>query len=173
MNFVKKHKLAVIVITIMALICTIVAYAAPGDSSDPLVTLSYITSTLMPDIDSRIDAKVKQQVDEKLDEIANDSYKEGTSSSTDGATYTLVKVKANRKVIGGEGTEFILRMGSGTIIATQSGGVADLTAGVDLPSGTNIPSNHLLVSPKDDSRGLNITSESLILIKGTYTVTTK
>ena len=173
MNFIKKHKKALIVITIMALIYTIVAYAAPGDSGDPLVTLSYITNTLMPDIDSKIDAQVEKQVSEKMDELENKSYKENKASLTDGATYTLVSVKANRKVIGGEGTEFILRMGSGTILATRNGGVADVTAGIDLPDGTPIPSNHLLVSPKDDSRGLKITSDSLILIRGTYTVTTK
>lgn len=168
MKFLRKHKGALIAITIMALIYTVIAYAAPGDSSDPLVTLSYITNTLMPDIDARVDAKV----DQKVNAIMSTKYNENQQESTPGATYTLVSIKANRKVIGGEGTEFILRMGSGTVIATYSGGLADVTAGIDIPNGYAIPANHLLVCPKNDSRGLMITSDALILIKGTYTVTT-
>lgn len=158
MKLANRHKFMLLVIGVSIIISTIVAFAAPGDSDDPLVTLSYITDTLMPDIEKRIDAKVSEAV------------ASGGNITSSGATYSLVNIKANHTVIGGEGTEFILRMGSGTIVATENGGVADLTAGVDLANGTAIPANHMLVAPKDDSRGLKLDRDAIVLIKGTYTV---
>lgn len=158
MKLSNRHKFMLLVIVVSIIISAIVAFAAPGDSDDPLVTLSYITDTLMPDIE--------QQIDDKISEAVSS----GSPSGSAGGTYSLVNIKANHTVIGGEGTEFILRMGSGTIVATENGGVADLTAGVDLPHGTAIPANHMLVAPKNDSRGLKLDRDAIVLIKGTYTV---
>lgn len=161
----KRTKVVLIFTLIMMAVSAIVAFAAPGDSSDPLITLSYITETLVPEIDAKIDQEVIKKVDEAMD---NHHSNEGGSSS-----FVLVNVKANQKIIGDEGTEFVVRAGEGTILATQNGGVADLTSGVDLPSGTAIPLNHHLLSPRDDSRGLHFTTSGIVMIKGKYSVKTK
>lgn len=139
----------------ISLVTAIVAIASPGGSDDPLITLSYINDKLIPEI--------KEYIDEKFAE--NPAAESGNPSS-----FVLVNVKANHKIIGDEGTEFVLRMGSGVIVATANGGVADLTAGVDLANGTPIPPNHNLLSPKSDSRGVRMNTDGILLIKGTYTV---
>lgn len=129
--------------------------ATPGDGNDPIVTLSYINDTVIPSLKEYVDSKIASAPQTPT----------GSSSS-----YNLVNVKAGQKIIGSEGTEFVLRMGSGTIVATANGGVADLTDGTDLADGSPIPANHNLLSPKNDSRGLHMSTDGIILIKGTYTV---
>ena len=64
--------------------------------------------------------------------------------------FEVVNVGAGKKVIAGEGTEMILRMGSGTVIESMRGGIADTTEGADLADGTAVPSNHLLIVPLAD-----------------------
>lgn len=129
--------------------------ATPGDGNDPIVTLSYINDTVIPSLKEYVDSKITSAPQTPA----------GSSSS-----YNLVNVKAGQKIIGSEGTEFVLRMGSGTIVATANGGVADLTDGTDLTDGSPIPANHNLLSPKNDSRGLRMSTDGILLIKGTYTV---
>jgi len=45
-----------------------------------------------------------------------------------------------------------------------------VTAGVDLEQGSNVPKQHLLISSRTDGRGLKITTNSFLLIKGAYQV---
>ena len=84
--------------------------------------------------------------------------------------FSVVDVKAGKRVICSSGTEMILRMGSCTIIGTQKGGISDVTMGYDLPDGTIVQGNHLLITPLDDGRGLRTTTDCLIMIKGKYSI---
>ena len=85
-------------------------------------------------------------------------------------TFKVVEVPAGKSIYGDSGTEMVLRMGKGSIIATAKGGVADLTSGIDLANGAIIPANHHLLVPLDDGRGLSVTSDSLVLVKGAYEI---
>ena len=85
-------------------------------------------------------------------------------------TFKVVEVPAGKSVYGEAGTEFVLRSGKGSIIATSKGGVADLTSGKDLKNESIVPLNHHLVVPISDGRGLKLTAESLVMIKGGYTI---
>lgn len=85
-------------------------------------------------------------------------------------SFKVVEVAAGKSIIGDAGTEMVLRMGKGTIIATSKGGVADLTAGTDLSNGSVIPSNHYLLVPYGDGRGLSVDSDSLVMVKGAYEI---
>lgn len=156
MKFLKPKIVIPAVFTLVLTAATSIAViATPGDSNDPIVTLSYINDTVIP--------QIKEYIDSKL--TSSPQAPSGGSSS-----YNLVNVKAGQKIIGSEGTEFVLRMGSGTIVATENGGVADLTDGIDLQNGSAVPPNHHLLSPKNDSRGIHMSTDGIILIKGTYTV---
>ena len=84
--------------------------------------------------------------------------------------FKVVEVPTGKCIYGEAGTEMVLRMGKGSIIATAKGGVADLTAGYDLGEGKDIPANHHLLVPVDDGRGLYITQNSLVLVKGGYSI---
>ncbi len=122
-----------------------VNYAAPGDESDPVVTQSYLNGTFLD--------KVK-----------------GLASGGSGESFKVVDVAAGKKLICGAGTELILRKGSGVVIATEKGGIANVTASVDLPSGEAVPANSLLIVPLDDGRGFVATSDVIVMVKGSYEI---
>lgn len=126
--------------------------ADPGSSSDPLVSKSYIEDTLMPQIKTLIS-----------DEVAKRDSKTGTS-------FTVVSLKAGQKLMCDAGCELILRMGNATVIATEKGGLADTTGGYDLANGSAMPSNHLLIVPVSDGRGITALNDVLVMAKGYYEI---
>ena len=145
-NLIKKISLTACALMFLSL-CLPGLAADPGSNDDPLVTLSYINDVLMPQVKSYVDSK---------------------SQASGG--FEIVNVKAGQTVIAGASTEMILRMGNAQIVATQKGGVADVTQGIDLQNGAVMPSNHLLIVPLDDGRGAQMLSDGIIMIKGNYTV---
>ncbi len=86
------------------------------------------------------------------------------------AQWQLVTLKAGQKLVAGAGTELILRAGSAKAVASASGGVSDVTAGKDLPGGTALQANHLLIVPRADGRGAAAVSDAVFLVKGAFTV---
>lgn len=85
-------------------------------------------------------------------------------------TFQVVNLEKGSSLIGEAGTEIVLRMGNAKIIATEKGGLADLTAGFDLPHGTDMPANHNLVVPVSDGRGIKAQSKVIVMVKGDYTI---
>ncbi len=146
-------------IGIVAGLCAVLALAVPvvanpGSADDPLITKSYITSVVMPELEDYVKAEVKKQVSGGVSVTAE--------------RFEVISLSAGEKIICENGTELILRMGSATIIATQKGGLADTTAGVDLANGTQMPSNHLLIVPVADGRGIMAQNDVLVMVKGGY-----
>ena len=153
----KYVKFAIIFGLCLAVVGGFAAFSEPGGTDDPVVTQSYIIDTVVPDI--------KAYVDNQLGIAASDGTVTARPSS-----FVVVNVSAGQSVIGEAGTELILRMGKGTIIATQKGGLADTTAGYDLANGTEMPANHLLIVPVADGRGYKATTDGIVMVKGGYTV---
>ena len=139
----------IMIFTFFSLLCFSGSAASPGTQDDPLVSLSYVNDVIMPQIKSYVDSQVQQQ---------------------SGDSFQVIDVKKGQRVIGIQGTEYILRMGTAKIIATQKGGIADTTLGVDLPMNTPVPANHLLIVPFNDGRGILMETDGILLIKGTYTI---
>ncbi|MBC7766341.1 MAG: hypothetical protein H7Y41_07655 [Hyphomonadaceae bacterium] len=135
--------LAVALISVGAL-----AWAEPDLQNDPLVTVSYLQ-------------KIVTEINVK---IANIQGSEGNAPQK----FIVVDVPQGKTIIAGEGTEMILRMGAGQIIASDKGGVSDVTQGKDLTMNENMPLNHLLVVPLADGRGFTATKTVKVMMKGTY-----
>ena len=85
-------------------------------------------------------------------------------------SFQVVNMSKGDVLIGEAGTEIILRMGTAEIIATEKGGLADLTSGTDLANGTNMPANHHLVIPVDDGRGIKAKNKVIVMVKGDFTL---
>lgn len=116
-----------------------VSAAAPGDSDDPLISKSYVDSTIIPYVDKA-------------------------------STFTVINVSKGQSLIGEAGCEVILRMGSATVIATEKGGLCDTTLGGDWVSGSPVPSNHNLIVPLSDGRGIKADTDIILMVKGEYTI---
>ena len=83
--------------------------------------------------------------------------------------YDVVYLTKGQTIVGS--SEFILRSGSAISTCPGINGVTDITDGVDLTDGMEIPWNHLLLVPRDDGRGITVTSvEAYIMARGQYTV---
>ncbi len=155
-NFLTRNKSRIIksVIAAASIITVLggtLVLAEPGDTDDPVVTKSYIVDVVVP--------QLKAYVEQKVSGGSSDAYSD---------KFTVVNVNAGQKVIFDGGAEFILRKGGGTIIGTEQGGISDTTYGYDLPNGSEMPSNHLLIVPRDDGRGFTATNDVIVMIKGGY-----
>ena len=85
-------------------------------------------------------------------------------------SFKVVNLSKGQTLTGEAGPELVLRMGSANIIATEKGGIADLTAGYDLENGKPMPSNHYLVIPVSDGRGIKANNNVIVMVKGDYTI---
>lgn len=137
-----------------AVFAGVTAFGAAGTQDDPLVSKSYV------------DDKINQVL-----EIVN-----GGSVSVDGTiapaggNYQPVYASVGQVVLGGEGTEIILRSGKANIYIEGVDGLVDATTGKNLTTGDVATSNHIMIVPRDDGRGVKVTEAAWFLIKGDYTI---
>lgn len=150
-----KHKRIFIIASALAISCGTAIYAAePGSADDPLITLSYFTEKI-----------------EELKKYLLDKNKTETNESDLSATmFKLINLKEDSTLICSEGAEFIIRTGKMEAIASATGGLSDVTEGTNIDNGMLIPYNHHIIIPRDDGRGLKVTTGGALMIKGNYTV---
>jgi len=175
MKKVKRvHILVAAAVIFFALFQFVYAAGGPGTEDDPVVLQSYVDQQVMvlnQEIHNlKAQLLASQQEIEKLNSVI-----EGLSEAdVMGGTFKVIEAKKGQRLIAGEGTELVLRWGSATAISGINGdGWADVSSGKgpesDLKDGRNIPINHLLISSRNDGRGIVITSEkAYILVKGNY-----
>lgn len=159
----KMHKMTkrgymvfILVITVSFFLIHIVQAAVaadPGTDANPLVSQDYVDAKI-----NELTAKINALTDA------------GGNVKAQGEKYVVVDVKANQQLVAGDSTEIILRMGKAKAIGSDMGGLSDVTAGIDIQTGGNIPANHLLIVPRNDGRGLKAVTDVKIMIKGIYAI---
>lgn len=163
--------------------------AEPGSDEDPIVTLSYVEKRLeqikyyinqnieMINTDSvelktridNINAEI-QELKASVDDAKSNANNSTTPSAGTSDKYQVVFLEEGKSIYLGESTEVIWRSGKATAIASQNGGLSDMTIGVDLKTGDDIPLNHLIIIPRNDGRGMHVTVSSYVMVKGAYTI---
>jgi hypothetical protein len=115
-------------------------------------------------------------VGSETDPIVSKSYlekyvRENSGGATAGAPlFEIIQLSLNQTILLGESTQLILRSGEGTAVAGLNG-LSDITEGINLDNNAIVKKDHLLISPKNDGRGIKITSEiAYILVCGNYTI---
>lgn len=85
--------------------------------------------------------------------------------------FVVVEASKGQKIYLGSGSEVIVRSGETRSLQGELGGLADVTAAMDLTEGTVITNQHLLISARDDGRGIHVTSDkAFMMIRGDYSV---
>jgi hypothetical protein len=85
--------------------------------------------------------------------------------------FVVVEASNGQKILLGSGSEVLVRSGQTKAIQGELGGLADVTAASDLMEGALIPNQHLLISSRNDGRGILVTSDkAYMLIRGSYSV---
>lgn len=85
--------------------------------------------------------------------------------------FEVVSVGQGQSLTGSaSGVEVVVRAGKAAAIGSEAGGIADLTAGVDLKTGREVPLNHLLMIPRADGRGVLARTDLVVMVRGPYEV---
>lgn len=156
-----KNQILFIITIILILIAVVqMVYAStkdPGSMEDPIVTLSYLELKV---------SQLKDYIDQRS--FSSDSHQ--PTGPKDNSIYEVVELKEGQSLIAGAGTEIILRAGEATAIISPLGGLSDVTGANDIQQDEEIPTNHLLIIPRDDGRGIHALTDSFLLVRGGYTV---
>ncbi len=142
----RQRKTILATALIVAVLFMGIAIGAVGSEEDPLVSLSYIESVLMP----------------YIDQVAGGGD-EG---------FAVVELNAGMSLVAHGGSEIILRSGEGVISIPKSasGGFTDVTEGIDIANGDAVKANHLLICPRSDGRKIKANTKVYLMIRGTYEI---
>lgn len=150
----------------------------PGSDSDPLVSKSYVDQQIekyLGEIESQVVESASISLSDRTD-IVNDvvsqiqdtyAYDGNTISAT---AYVPVKVSKGETIVGGEGTEMILRSGNANANCPGEDAIVDITTGLELWNDKSIERNHMILIPREDGRGVKVTETAWFMIKGKYTI---
>ncbi len=160
-------------------ISLLLVFAAPGSEDDPLVSVSYV-ETKLADLKVELLTAMRAEIDAALAEQSAPVQTEATTElpvqTTEPvavAQFEALSFPAGSQIVFGASTEFIVRRGRATLIDPDQNNLPDLTTGVDIARGADIPLNHLMLCPRRDGRGLTVSEDSAefwIMIKGEYIV---
>ncbi|MCI8424001.1 MAG: hypothetical protein HFF50_10835 [Lawsonibacter sp.] len=144
---------------------------AAGGQDDPLVTLSYLNQTVLPQILSQVEKNTAQQQEDLAKRFQEQLSQYGsTGSSATGAAYTLVTLTSGQTMSLELGCEVLLRVGSVTVSADSAPALIDTSSGGTLGSGASLLQNHLYLSTIE-GRTLTPTSATVkLMARGGYTI---
>lgn len=165
-----KTKFKIIgVVAAVALVVT-AAYAATsaaGSSSDPLVTLSYLTQVFTPQVEEDMEAMVSEKADELTGKFDQAIAQAGTGSSS---VFSVVTLSSGQTLVGDVGCEVMLRIGTATCGSDGSTGLIDVTDGSTLADGENLVTNHLYMVTISTRSVTATAGTTRLLVRGPYTI---
>jgi hypothetical protein len=155
---------------------SILAATTFGTTNDPLVTLSYLTQKLKPQIMAEVSADItaaqaslQPSLDTQVNSFKADIDSKLSGSGVESAGFTLVTLNKNQTVTCTVGAELLLRVGTATATGS-SPALVDSTSGTTLSSGSALTANHMYMVTIQGN-GFKATASTVkVLIRGTYTV---
>lgn len=165
----KQKKLLIKVCAVALVLTSILAMTAivygTNNSSDPLVTLSYLTGTyksnLLSEVNTAVAAKQKQLSSEFSSQI--NALEDGLSSEASAPVenaYKEVNLSSGQSVSVSAGGEILFLSGSA---AAETAGLTDTTSGSNLAAGGALAANHLYVATGDCE--VRATDSAKLLVK--------
>ncbi|MZQ82375.1 hypothetical protein GQF01_09560 [Paenibacillus sp. 5J-6] len=142
----------------------------PGSSTDPVITKSYFDQNTLSE------AKVKDLIASAIAASAGGSQPGNGSNGGAGTAPTpaamkVVQLATGQTLYAGAGAEFIVRSGRVLTVSNDDNGIPDVTGAKDLPAGTEVALNHLLIFPTE-GRGIKPspknTADIFVMVRGGY-----
>ncbi len=182
----KSHwgvRLAALMFASYALVLIAMAAGGAGSESDPLVTLSYLNETFLPQVLGKVDEQAEARNKELADKLNEQVQKDAqalaeqygatlptSNESGKGETFTVVDIPKDKTLYGEIGCEVMLRVGTANCVASSSPGLIDETDGSTLGGGKALVKNHLYMMTIDE-RGVKATAATTkLLVRGGYTI---
>lgn len=160
-----------------------------GSADDPVVTKSYVDQQIQKALGGSSSSSVGNTTNSNSGTKNNTppvpaspsipaTSTSGNVPSTSGISSTpnttkVVEIRPGKKLIATAGTEVIVRTGKATVYSSDKNGILDLTAGSEMGGSQAIPTNHLLLFPRD-GRGVEVVStqgyNATVLVIGDYKI---
>ena len=185
-----KKKTGIIAAAGLALVLStgVIAAAATYDSStNPIVTLNYLTNNfkreILEAVDERLDARL-EELRASL-EAARPAVTEPEPSPAPveiqpepepvyvpSMAYEVIELTTGDALYALDACEIILRAGEAVCIAPDpSQGLADTTGGYEIYNGQSLSKNHTCLIPRGDGRGIYAATQSVfIMVRGEYSI---
>ena len=155
---------------------SVTVLATQGDKDDPLVTLSYLNQTAIPQIVRQVEEKtaakqkeLEQALAVQISQYLAQAGQNAVNPSGGSASYTLVSMTGGQVMSLGVGCELLLRIGTVTVRANTSPALIDLSTGGTVDSGAALTKNHLYMATIAD-RTLTASGDVKILVRGSYSI---
>ena len=161
----KKHSrilIAVVAAALLVAALTLAAAAAGTTGSDLPVSESYVLRAL---------ENLEEKLTRKISAVSQTQSGSGgnQAAGTASVSFTVVYLNKGQTITGV--CEIIPRSGTSSARCPGVNGISDLTSGEDLTDGTAFTLNHLLLIPRDDGRGVTVTSkEAYFMVRGDYRI---
>ena len=176
MKHLKRRALPAL-LALTLLLGTGAAVASGGSKKDPLVTLSYLEDTVIPDVLSdlsretkALDKQLKKDLASQIDDYKKEMKDIVSGTSTGSETYVLVTLTGGQTLALDVGCELMLRVGTATVSAATNPALIDVTTGATNNGGASLEKNHLYMATIAD-RTIVPTAETVkLLVRGGYTV---
>lgn len=190
----KKKRSALIAASVLCVIAIVFpCFVLATDyvpENDPLVTLSYMKDVFGPSLKQEIkdeiraeaasDAEKDPETDTKteIETETEETPAQGEDTADDAAPvnvgYAVVELLAGQKLSSKSGTvELIVRPGSSAVAFSEipENGLSDISEMKEVLNGEEVGINHALIIPRNDGRGIVITSDkAYVLVRGDYIV---
>jgi len=146
--------------------------AAAGDASDPLITLSYLNTTVTPGIIKEVETKaeaLQNELKTQFDTALNE-YKSQPGAGASGAAYTVVTLTSGQALSLDVGCEVLLRVGTAKVNAATATALIDTTTGGSIEHGASLTQNHLYLATISE-RTVEATAATVkLMVRGAYTI---
>lgn len=169
----------VVALAALCLMGGIAAAAGEGTQADPLITLSYLTQTVIPAVLEQVNGKAaayQQELVDKLDQsIQSYSTKMeelvgGEEAQQNAATYTVVTLKKDQQLKMDIGCEVMLRIGTARCVSPSNPGLINTTSGATLNNEGELVVNNLYMATIT-GRAVKATANTVkVLVRGGYTI---
>lgn len=154
-----------------------VATAASGDQNDPLVTLSYLEQTAIPQVVEEVEEKstarqveLEQALADQIAQYKKEIQSLASSGDSGSASYTLVTLSSGQTMYLDVGCELMLRVGTAKVNAATSPALIDIATGGSINNGTSLTKNHLYMATIADRTITPTAATVKLLVRGGYSI---
>lgn len=169
---------AFVMVAVLTISATyIMSSAEYGDSTDPLISLSYLNQVLVPQIKQELTTQIKKELTTQLtDEITAKVKAEllasGVGTGSGSGQFVPVQVPNGKTLVASEGSILvIIRAGNAKTVIPGSDGISNLTQGTDVTkNNVSLTRQNLYLISRPDGRGLKAEGDSWFMVSGAYKI---
>lgn len=168
-----KKPFAVVSLFLCVTLCLTMAFASGAGSSDPLVSLSYLTGLFSSSVNESVDTKLTNSDTELRGELQQQlDTMEAAVSAAAGQNFASSPTEADLKagdILTGPTGLSVVHLAGTVRVELDSGAVVDVSTGKEIASGTILAANHrYLVAESSVARFIVLSPTAVLTYAGNY-----